>query len=66
MKLNELVRSLDTWISNEERAVLARIDGLQPVSVFSDREIQIIEGLVRKSLVIRVENKGNTFLYPNA
>lgn len=66
MKLNELVRTLDTWISNEERAVLERIDGLQPVGVFSDREIQIIEGLIRKSLVIRVENKGNTFLYPNA
>jgi hypothetical protein len=66
MKLNELVRSLDTWLSNEECAVLQRIDGLQPVSIFSDREIQVIEGLVRKSLVIRVENKGNTFLYPNA
>jgi hypothetical protein len=66
MKLNELVRSLDTWTSNEERAVLQRIDGLQPVSMFDDREIQIIEGLIRKSLVVRVENKGNTFIYPNA
>jgi hypothetical protein len=39
MKLNELVRTLDTWISNEERAVLKRIDGLQPVSVFTSNEL---------------------------
>jgi hypothetical protein len=65
MKLNELVRSLDTWVSNEERAVLERINGLEHIGMFDDRELQIIEGLVRKSLVIRLENKGNTFLYPN-
>lgn len=66
MKLNELVRSIPTWISNEEQQVLDRIKGLEPASIFSEREQQIIENLVRKSLVITVTDKGNTYLYPNA
>lgn len=66
MKLNELVRSLPTWVSNEEQSVLEKINGLQPLGVFSEREQQIIEGLVRKSLVICIQDKGNTYLYPNA
>lgn len=66
MKLNELVRSLPTWVSNEEQSVLEKINGLQPLGVFNEREQQIIEGLVRKSLVICIQDKGNTYLYPNA
>lgn len=65
MKLNELVRSLHTWTSREERAVLERIDGLKPIGMFNERECQIIEGLIRKSLVICMQDKGNTYIYPN-
>jgi hypothetical protein len=66
MRLNELVRTIPTWISNEEQQVLDKIKGLEPASIFSEREQQIIENLVRKSLVITVTDKGNTYLYPNA
>jgi hypothetical protein len=65
MRLNELVRSIPTWISIEEQQVLDRIKGLEPASIFSEREQQVIENLVRKSLVITVTDKGNTYLYPN-
>jgi transcriptional regulator CtsR len=65
MRLNELVRTIPTWLSNEEQQVLDRIKGLEPASIFSEREQQIIENLVRKSLVIAVTDKGNTYLYPN-
>ena len=65
MRLNELVRTIPTWISNEEQQVLDKIKGLEPASIFSEREQQIIENLVRKSLVITVTDKGNTYLYPN-
>ena len=65
MRLNELVRTIPTWLSNEEQQVLDRIKGLEPASIFSEREQQIIENLVRKSLVITVTDKGNTYLYPN-
>ena len=66
MRLNELVRTIPTWISDEEQQVLDKIKGLEPASIFSEREQQIIENLVRKSLVITVTDKGNTYLYPNA
>lgn len=65
MRLNELVRKIDTWTSREERAVLERIDGIQPIGMFDEREKQIIEGLIRKSLVICIQDKGNVYLYPN-
>lgn len=65
MKLNELVRNTLTWTSREEQDVLQRLTGLQPLTVFNEREQQIIEGLIRKSLVICINNKGNSYLYPN-
>ncbi len=65
MKLNELVRNIPTWVSNEEQCVLEKINGLQPAAMFNDREKQIIEGLIRKSLVICITDKGHTYLYPN-
>lgn len=65
MTLNELVRNMHTWVSNEEQHVLDKITGLQPATIFSDREQQIIEGLVRKSLVVCIQDKGNTYIYPN-
>lgn len=65
MKLNELVRNLPTWVSNEEQCILEKITDLQPITRFNEREIQIIEGLVRKSLVVCIQDNGNTYLYPN-
>ncbi len=66
MKLNELVRSLDTWISKEERDVLHRITGLVSIKTFEDHEKFVIEGLIRKSLVIRVQGANNeSYIYPN-
>jgi hypothetical protein len=65
MKINELVRSLPTWTSTEERSVLERINGIEPLSVFNEREQHVIEALVRKSLVIRITERETTYIYPN-
>jgi hypothetical protein len=65
MKINELVRSLPTWTSAEERTVLERINGIEPLSVFNEREQHVIESLVRKSLVIRITERETTYIYPN-
>lgn len=65
MKLNELVRSIDTWINNEERAMLDRIKDLTVLESFEDHEQHVINGLVRKSLVIKVPGSGINYLYPN-
>lgn len=66
MKLNELVRSLDTWTSREERAMLEGLKGLVSIKTFDEREQFTIESLIRKSLVIKVQGNNNeTYIYPN-
>ena len=66
MKLNELVRNLDTWTSREERAVLEGLKGLVSMKTFEEHERFIIESLIRKSLVIKVQGNNNeTYIYPN-
>lgn len=65
MRVNELVRNLPTWTSAEERSMLERINGIEPLSVFSEHEQHIIETLVRKSLVIRITERDTTYIYPN-
>lgn len=65
MKLNELVRGIDIWTNNEERAMLTRIKDLTVLESFEEHEQHIIEGLVRKSLVIRVPGQGINYIYPN-
>ena len=66
MKLNELVRSLDTWTSREEHAILETLKGLVSMKTFEEHERFIIESLIRKSLVIKVQGNNNeTYIYPN-
>jgi hypothetical protein len=66
MKLNELVRTLNTWVSREEHEVLSQITGLVSIQAFKEHEQFIIEGLIRKSLVIKVQgNNKDTYIYPN-
>jgi hypothetical protein len=65
MKLNELVRGIDTWTSNEEQAILDRLKELSVLENFEEHEQQVIEGLVRKSLIIKVPGHGINYIYPN-
>jgi hypothetical protein len=65
MKLNELVRSIPTWTSNEERELLSKINDLRPLDSFQERDQVIIESLIRKSLLIKVASKDAVYVYPN-
>ena len=65
MKLNELVKRLNTWTSLEEQAVLRDWSEPKLLAGFTEREQAIIETLVRKSLVIKVQGKYGTYVYPN-
>ena len=65
MKLNELIQSFTIAMSNEEAAVLKSIQGVQPLESFSERDQFVIEGLIRKSLVSKVHNKGSTLVMAN-
>jgi hypothetical protein len=65
MKLNELIQSFSIAMSNEEKAVLESIDGIQPLDSFEERHQFVIEGLIRKSLVSKVYNKGSVWVMAN-
>ena len=65
MKLNELTRSLNTWTSNEEKQLLEKILGPTVVDSLEERERTIIEGLIRKNLLIKVQGQHAVYVYPN-
>ncbi len=54
MKLNELLQTFEIYTTNEEKAVLEKLQYPRLLSNFSEHEQFVIEGLVRKSLVIRI------------
>lgn len=55
MKLNELLRDFEIYVTNEEKDVLEKMKGIRPIEAYSDRERFIIENLIRKSLVSKVK-----------
>jgi len=66
MKLNEFVRGVEVWTSNEEKTMLAKITEPTILAGFKEREQAIIEGLIRKSLLIKVQGQNAIYVYPNA
>jgi hypothetical protein len=66
MRINEFVRNIDVWMNQEERSLLESISEPRSVSSFNERERSIIESLIRKSLLIKVQGKHSSYVYPNA
>jgi hypothetical protein len=54
MKMNELVGEFNIYTSNEEARVLMKLGTPAYLNSFSERERFVIEGLIRKSLVIKI------------
>lgn len=65
MKLNELITDFTIAMSNEEKKVLQSIRGAMPVTSFDEREQFVIESLVRKSLVSKVNKNGYVMVVAN-
>jgi hypothetical protein len=57
MKLNELVKTFEIYTSNDEKAMLKKLNYPRALSSFSEREQFTIEGMIRKSLVIKIGDK---------
>jgi hypothetical protein len=57
MKLNDLVKTFEIFTSNEEKKMLEKLSYPQLMSSFSENEQFIIEGMIRKSLVIKIGDK---------
>jgi len=54
MKVSELVRSFQIWTSIEERALLKKLTQPTRLSTLPEREQQVAEALIRKSLLIKI------------
>ena len=54
MKVNELVRNFEIWTTNEERALLTKLSTPTLISRLPEREQQVAENLIRKSLLIKI------------
>jgi hypothetical protein len=57
MKINELLQGFSIYTSLEEERVLKKLASPAFLSDFSERDQVIIEGMVRKSLVIKIGSK---------
>ncbi len=65
MKLNELIDEFTIYTTNEEKEMLSRIDDIMSLDAFTEREQAIIENLIRKSLVSKVQRRGSTLVMAN-
>jgi hypothetical protein len=54
MKVSELVKSFQIWTSIEERALLSKLSKPVRLSTLPEREQQVAESLIRKSLLIKI------------
>lgn len=54
MKISDLIESFEVFTSNEEDEMLKQLSKPAFLNSFSEREKFIIEGLIRKSLVIKI------------
>jgi hypothetical protein len=54
MKLNELISQFEIFMSNEEQKIFDKLDNPAPLYQYTEREQNLIENLVKKSLVSKV------------
>ena len=54
MKINELISNFEIFTSREEAALLERLSGMVYLNSFNERDRFTIEGMIRKSLVIKI------------
>lgn len=65
MKLNELIDNFTIFLNNEEKSLLKKMNSVMLPEQFTDRELTVIENMVRKSIVSKVIHKGKMYLVRN-
>ena len=65
MKINELIKSFEIFITNEERAIYETIDEHTNITKFNEREQVLIQNLIRKSLLTKVLTNGQIMVIRN-
>jgi hypothetical protein len=61
MKINEVLKNFEIFVSNEEKQILSKLDQILPIESYNDREQFVIENLIRKSLVSKIK-RNNTYM----
>ena len=52
----------DIYMTNEEKALLETIDSVRPLESFPEREQTIINNLIRKSIISKVQTQSGTIV----
>jgi len=65
MKINDLVGEFTVQTSNEEKEVLAKVQNPLPMNSFPEREQFVIDGLIRKALITKVNRNGMIVVVAN-
>ncbi len=65
MKINDLVGEFTVQTSNEEKEVLAKVQNPLLMNSFPEREQFVIEGLIRKALITKVNRNGMIVVVAN-
>jgi|TARA_A100001011_G_scaffold186460_1_gene195086 DNA-binding MltR family transcriptional regulator len=66
MRINELVTEFTIQTSNEEKEVLGKLKSAKNLDTFMERDQEVINQLVRKSLVRKIEQDNNVMVVANA
>ena len=66
MRINELVTEFTIHTSNEEKEVLGKLKSAKNLDTFMERDQEVINQLVRKSLVRKIEQDNNVMVVANA
>jgi predicted restriction endonuclease len=65
MKLNELISDFTIYTTNEEKKLLDRLKNPCYIDIFTEREQVVLNNLVRKSIVSKVNYKGAVLVVGN-
>ena len=65
MKINELISHFEIYTTIEEGKLLDKIKGTVTPNQFTEREVRVIEGLIKKSLISKKIEDGKVYLVKN-
>tara|TARA_B100000427_G_C15284101_1_gene496740 strand:+ start:94 stop:309 length:216 start_codon:yes stop_codon:yes gene_type:complete len=66
MRINELIQEFTIQTSNEEKEVLGKLKSAKNLDTFMERDQEVINQLVRKSLVRKIQQDNNVMVVANA
>ena len=66
MRINELIQEFTIQTSNEEKDMLSKLQSVKNLDTFMERDQEVVNQLIRKSLVRRMDKDGQTMVVANA